>query len=167
MTFEESIRYSIDGPTADIEWKTLRNYDGHAGYVRLGPNRRVFSVSMFHQLHCIDSLRIALIRPDDADAMPEHIHHCFSYLRQALLCAADSTLEPGDFVMKNYTVQPVSHTRVCKDWSSLYEGAAENYREWMEWRGNHSTVSANIVLVIKGGELNLNGIDQGHHRSPQ
>jgi len=138
MTFEESIRYSMDGPDADVEWRAMRDYDGHAGYVRLGPSRRVFAVSMFHQLHCVNSLRVALVRPDDGDANFEHVHHCFTYLRQALLCAADSTLEPFDFVTKNYTMQPVSHTRVCKDWGSVYEAAGANFQQWVDWKEHYS-----------------------------
>ena len=31
------------------------------GFMFLGPKGRPFSVSMYHQLHCLDSLRVAMV----------------------------------------------------------------------------------------------------------
>lgn len=43
----------------DAEWESL--YPGEsAGFVRLGPEMRFFGLSMYHQLHCLDSLRYAI-----------------------------------------------------------------------------------------------------------
>jgi len=134
LTFEETVHYSLDGPNADVEWGTLRDDKRHGGYVRLGSPRRVFAVAMFHQLHCINTLRRGLIRSDDEEVPFEHMHHCFSYLKQSFLCAADSTLEPYDFLAVDYDTQPVGHTRVCKDWSALYDAVDVNYQEWIDWR---------------------------------
>lgn len=70
----------------------------------------IYSVSLFHQLHCLGQLRkyhwmlIDGIKANDtkslnmmADAllgpMGEHVHHCFDYLRQTLQCAGDMALE--------------------------------------------------------------------------
>ena len=48
---------------------------------------------------------------------PPHLRHCFDYLRQALLCAADSTLEPWSEELGGVTGWGVE--RVCRDYGEL------------------------------------------------
>ena len=55
---------------------------------------------------------------------PPHLRHCFDYLRQALLCAADSTLEPWSENLGGVTGWGVE--RVCRDYGGL--------RVWVEER---------------------------------
>ncbi|KAI8962777.1 hypothetical protein F5Y11DRAFT_321522 [Daldinia sp. FL1419] len=56
-------------------------------------------LAVFHQLHCLDALRhgywaaIDRIEPDHL-AKPGHIRHCIDYLRQSIMCHADTNLEP-------------------------------------------------------------------------
>jgi hypothetical protein len=57
----------------------------------------------------------------------EHIQHCFDYLRQALMCAADSNLE--DVTTKDGGASTLGwgSKRVCRDYEAL--------KQWSEtWR---------------------------------
>lgn len=61
-------------------------------------------------------------RPD-----PHHVRHCFDYLRQALMCAADTNLEPVDLELRGATGWGYERTcrnfQVVKDWS-------DRWRSW-------------------------------------
>jgi hypothetical protein len=50
---------------------------------------------------------------------PAHIRHCMDYLRQSLMCAADSTLEPVNFALGGVTGW--GFKRQCRDYSALVE----------------------------------------------
>ncbi|KAG1798716.1 hypothetical protein EV424DRAFT_1332873, partial [Suillus variegatus] len=79
---------------------------------------RLFGVSMFHQLHCLQMIRLALINgPND------HSGHCLNFLRQAILCNSDTTLDPR-----------LGVTHICRDWSQVYAYIEENQRSpvWAE-----------------------------------
>ncbi|KAF2205337.1 hypothetical protein GQ43DRAFT_362708, partial [Delitschia confertaspora ATCC 74209] len=52
---------------------------------------------------------------------PAHQRHCFDYLRQSILCAADSNLEPVDFGLGGVTGWGSS--RKCRDYSELVSWA--------------------------------------------
>ncbi|KAK4182494.1 hypothetical protein QBC35DRAFT_395880 [Podospora australis] len=83
------------------------------GFLRLRePSGRVgfYGVSMYHQLHCIDMLRIHITGQGSHDHSHEasnarregqgipqggHLIHCLDYLSQAVMCAADDTIEPA------------------------------------------------------------------------
>lgn len=132
MTFGETSAYPLTGPTSNEIWETMRSIKTHQGYVRLGPDKRVFAVAMFHELHCVNTFRKALVDHNDKEANAHHVQHCMNYLRQFFLCSADGTLERGDF-MKRDSEDRVGTTRVCKDWSVVYEQADANFWEWREW----------------------------------
>jgi hypothetical protein len=77
----------------------------------------------------------ASLRTDGADHLePHHLAHCFDYIRQALMCAADSNLE--DVVtMDDINGHPLTgtegwgNTRVCRDFWGLFD--------WTEkWRSH-------------------------------
>jgi hypothetical protein len=65
-------------------------------------------ISVFHELHCLDSIRHLYfghksgIDPNpiinDAVLAPDHIDHCFDSLRQTLMCGADITPVPYEWV---------------------------------------------------------------------
>lgn len=133
MVAEESIQYPILGHSSDPEWFSLTTSE--FGYVRLGPDGRLFIVSMFHQMHCLRVLNLAFSKA--RIATPGHIKHCLNYLRQAALCAADLTLEPGDFETKDYGVERTGATYTCRDWSSVYPIMEEYSARWYS-SGNHS-----------------------------
>ena len=113
VTVEESARYSITDPEANEEWLWTGPLGDH--HIRLGEDQRAFAVPIFHELHCLRQMRQALANGNFTKLHPAlqgHMHHCFIYLRQWTLCAADVTLEPGDFVQKNFTAHRTSGNTV-------------------------------------------------------
>ncbi|KAF4628424.1 hypothetical protein G7Y89_g9724 [Cudoniella acicularis] len=107
------------------------------------PEKEVYCISMFHQLHCIAGLKAAfesmskksnsrsdLAEPGQNDEHPvEHLMHCFDYLRQAVMCHGDMALEPAVQWKKTKTGLAdewnVSHT--CRNYQQLYD-FAESHR---------------------------------------
>jgi len=95
----------------------------------------VYTVSMFHQLHCLIAIRSHLWGLDSASkshnqtaldklyADTMHMDHCFDYVRQALMCAGDMTLEWPDFVKgedgEEHRMDGESIPHQCKSWVSL------------------------------------------------
>ncbi|KAI0318451.1 hypothetical protein OF83DRAFT_1115844 [Amylostereum chailletii] len=135
------MHYPVEGPVADAEWR-LTQPQTHYGYVRLGPDRRTFAVAMFHELHCVNTFRKALLMPAAREENLHHVQHCLNYLRQLFLCAADATLEPGDFAKREYyrgapgmegVIGEWGATRECRDWSVIIDAAEENYVDWREF----------------------------------
>jgi Mycotoxin biosynthesis protein UstYa len=54
-------------------------------------------------------------------ADPHHVRHCFDYLRQSLVCAADSNLEPVDVELGGVTGW--GFERTCRDFEGVKEWA--------------------------------------------
>jgi len=127
MVVEESVHYSITAPEAMSEW--LYNSPFGTGSVRLGPNNRGFFISMFHELHCLRLTRIAL-ESAPKPSLINHSFHCLNYLRQSALCASDTTLEPGDFMQRDFTLDRIGATHVCRDWDAIYQDMRINWVEW-------------------------------------
>lgn len=109
-----------------------------------GPDR--YPVSVFHQLHCLGMIRESYnsallgVRPHSQDdenfpdelaheSNREDIGHCFDYIRQALMCSADMTIE---WAMEMPDGKPPSavdgwgipHT--CRNWNDVLKWMAEH-----------------------------------------
>ncbi|KZT66133.1 hypothetical protein DAEQUDRAFT_696094 [Daedalea quercina L-15889] len=128
MTFENSDHYKItEFFDTWTEWQTpTQAFPQGRPAVRLGPTGREFNVSMFTQLQCIDTLRQALIYGPDA-----HSGKCLNYIRQAVLCGSDTTIDAMDAKDENGNVvgtDGVGSTHVCRDWSRVYEYVKENQK---------------------------------------
>lgn len=135
MLVQESVRYSIMQPEANMEWLWTGPLGDHA--VRLGSEKRGYTISMFHQLHCLRILRENLAEnqwPRLSSGAKGHIHHCFNYLRNWSLCSADVTLEPGDFAQRNFTMHRTGATHTCRDWEPVYDKVNEAWDSWEEYR---------------------------------
>ncbi|KAI0057351.1 hypothetical protein BV25DRAFT_1920199 [Artomyces pyxidatus] len=124
----------------DDEWMSL--YPRSHGLIALGPQSELFAVSMYHQLHCVDGLRYAyvaaksgtLVFPGNGSGVEHHVNHCLTYLREMVLCAGDTTLEPtgampginaAGKVEHGATGQEVLHR--CRDWTAIREYMEENF----------------------------------------
>jgi hypothetical protein len=61
------------------------------------PNATVFTTSMTHQLHCLYAVVEVYSGLTSNTPLPEdhhwHMIHCFDYMRQAIMCSADMSLE--------------------------------------------------------------------------
>lgn len=98
----------------------------------------VYDVSMFHQLHCLAHIRNhyyltqlslhsnnseriegMLLKPQE-----DHVHHCFDYLRQGIMCAGDMTLEwpRTEEDGSRFAVDGWGVSHECKSWVSLISG---------------------------------------------
>lgn len=150
---EDSRHYSLNGPDTDAEWESV--YPGRGlGFVRLGPNKRFFSLSLYHQMHCLDSLRRAILgqshhhgrSPDAAKRDVEHSAHCLNYLRQTVLCAADLTLEPEIIEGSSDVGEGLAATHVCRDWSKVHKFVKKNWEEWEAWQKVNGTTGVHNGL---------------------
>lgn len=91
----------------------------------------VYMISGMHQLHCLQEIHVAMARMtggssksnrDSKYAMEvNHTLHCINYLRQAILCSADRTLEGPDLHpeagQSRLRGWGVSHE--CRAWDAL------------------------------------------------
>lgn len=93
MLVEETQHYQLENHS---EWESMFPRSG--GLVHLGPDRVPYGLTMFHQLHCLDMIRTSLLSVSASQGasipLPIHTKHCLGYLRQMVLCAADTHLEP-------------------------------------------------------------------------
>lgn len=117
---ENTVHYGIAGPDADKEWLSV--FPPGQGFVQLGTNGRRFGIALYHQMHCLDIIRRAIGKEYN-----RHVHHCFNYLRQSVLCEADSTIEPG--VPSLGKVVKIGVGRTCRDWTQVYDAVAKEAHE--------------------------------------
>ncbi|KAI1427176.1 hypothetical protein F5Y12DRAFT_739085 [Xylaria sp. FL1777] len=96
------------------------------------------SISMFHQLHCLSSLRHAIQQAREGKDPGldwqdnDHWPHCMDYLRKTLLCWADDLIE-RPFVFENGTVSKfidgAQDVRKCGDNRRLIQLMRDNGKE--------------------------------------
>ncbi|KAL7283428.1 hypothetical protein ACG7TL_002858 [Trametes sanguinea] len=90
---------------------------------------------MFHEIRCLNILRevlVAFYKNEEARTLvnvPDIAKHCMNYLRQMVLCRADSRLESiRSPTGSKKTVSEITHE--CKDWTAVFAAAEDNYREY-------------------------------------
>lgn len=118
------------GPKTDDLWDSL--FPTKLGFVQhpeISPE--VAGIAVFHELHCLNILRKAFFASLEGEleemgaedvehnrrTSPHHLRHCFEYLRQSLICLADTNLE-----LMNYTAKGVSGwqtKRTCRDFEKV------------------------------------------------
>ncbi|KAI1869663.1 uncharacterized protein JN550_005644 [Neoarthrinium moseri] len=95
------------------------------GFDDEGKEMTVFTTSMTHQLHCLWAIVQTYSGLSSGHEIPEdhhwHMIHCFSYMRQAILCAADTALEghATTFPKDNSGSDGWDAKHVCKDQSQV------------------------------------------------
>ncbi|KAK5136776.1 hypothetical protein LTR08_002072 [Meristemomyces frigidus] len=106
------------------------------------PQGEVYDISLFHQLHCLSNIRkqsltlqAALGRDNWHEIynvllkhQEDHVYHCFDYIRQALMCAGDMTIEwprtePDG---RRFAVDGWGITHECKSWEAIMDFMNEN-----------------------------------------
>ncbi|KAJ7274204.1 hypothetical protein C8J57DRAFT_1062934, partial [Mycena rebaudengoi] len=120
LTIEDSDRYGLSDFGAYADWRTTDLFPQSNGFVKLGPqgDTRV-GVAMFHQMHCLQRIRTAIVQGDPG----HHTRHCLNLLRQTVLCASDTTLDPMNSA-KGTDGLGIVH--VCRDWQKVYDFVEEN-----------------------------------------
>ncbi|EIW78925.1 hypothetical protein CONPUDRAFT_106927 [Coniophora puteana RWD-64-598 SS2] len=101
----------------DEEWSAMFPNDG---FLTLGPENRTFMMSMIHQFHCLDVIRVGMVA--NRTGSMHHVEHCLRYLRQIILCNSDVTLEVGrprfsDGMWRHTTDGGSGMVHRCKDWT--------------------------------------------------
>ena len=136
MSMENSVHYNLE---ADEEWDAAGWRGGIEPPLLLNSQNQSYTISMAHQLRCLDIIRSSLVRFRSAVDMSEPsalTAHCMNYLRQMVLCRSDVTLESArDPVGPNIAVSDVSH--VCRDWSVV----------WEKLRGNVAVGKSEFVTI--------------------
>lgn len=94
------------------------------------PNATVYTTSMTHQLHCLYAVVAVYSGMTSGHELEEdhhwHMIHCFDYMRQAILCSADMSLEGLEttFPDHNGGSDGWDSKHVCKDPKAV--------RSWLE-----------------------------------
>lgn len=99
----------------------------------------IYSVAVFHQMHCLGQLRrfswmfldaITKNNTEEQAAITEmfekqnhasHLHHCFDYLRQTIACGGDMSMEwpRTEKDGRRFAVDGWGIPHECKNWVSL------------------------------------------------
>ncbi|KAK7434197.1 hypothetical protein VKT23_020327 [Stygiomarasmius scandens] len=111
------------------EWSTMRPRE--AGYVYLGKTHLPIDLNLWHSVHCLSHIRSLISSGDDAS---DHSLHCVHYLRQGILCAADSTLEERpskSFDADGNEIFPGDGaTHTCRDFEYIYQWNMKHRESW-------------------------------------
>ncbi|KAI6086358.1 hypothetical protein F4821DRAFT_129464 [Hypoxylon rubiginosum] len=87
-----------------------------------------YMMSVFHQLHClsylVDHFQQGYAGTELTDEVAHHSAHCIDYIRQSIMCAADTNLE--------------GKTEAGPGWGSKHECA--DYDAVLAWANEHSTM---------------------------
>jgi len=102
--------------------------------------RAFYAVSMYHQLHCLNGFRRLTVAAKNGTMTQhnvDHAVHCLSYLRQLLLCQADTALEPAHLENtvsggKTQAVYGEGTTHQCRDWTQVRSFVENNYKLWKD-----------------------------------
>ncbi|KAI0319585.1 hypothetical protein OF83DRAFT_768468 [Amylostereum chailletii] len=128
MSIENTVHYQLNDSSSDAEWDAL---SPRKGLVYLGPNRRAFTPSIFHQLRCLNLIRKSIVElvalgGDHPEYPSDLTEHCVGYLRQMVLCRADADI---DVVLggTNPTVHPNAYE--CRDWNAIYDMVERNHSD--------------------------------------
>ncbi|KAG0646703.1 Oxidase ustYa [Hyphodiscus hymeniophilus] len=89
----------------------------------------IYSVSMTHQLHCLGVVRHVIMEYEKGSksrfAGDGHEYHCLDYIRQAILCAGDTTLDHAvitkhaDGGERRLGFTGANSTHQCRDWGVI------------------------------------------------
>lgn len=147
MAVEESVHYDIHSLASSYEWNE-QNPGGTAS-VRIGPDYHVAALSMSHQLHCLESFKDELRDGFSQNGSWAHIEHCSNYMRQWSMCRADLTLEPGDFMQRDFDWDRQGVTHECLDLQAIYKELSLNWQSWVSlWKKHHLYMYAHSIFFL-------------------
>ncbi|KAI8626506.1 hypothetical protein F5Y19DRAFT_445823 [Xylariaceae sp. FL1651] len=96
---------------------------------------KVYGVSMFHQLHCLNFLRFAYypntIKDMPLDEVIAHRDHCLDYIRQAIMCAGDSSFEP----LTNVGINGMGAKHQCRNFERIFAWAYDHRSDKLNGSG--------------------------------
>ncbi|KAH7419951.1 hypothetical protein BKA64DRAFT_699954 [Cadophora sp. MPI-SDFR-AT-0126] len=151
MKFDFPTEYEDTGPEGDKLWNDMMPIG--SGFIRVPYPRRfdmpqskaidndpdegeIYSLSITHQLHCLAVIRHVIMKYEKRDksrfAGDGHEYHCIDYIRQAIICAGDTTLDyaevvtGADGVERRLGFTGANSTHQCRDWDAIRAWAIEN-----------------------------------------
>ncbi|MCJ1310856.1 hypothetical protein MMC25_004524 [Agyrium rufum] len=158
-TFVYDEKFSTAPPasgTAEPEWDSL--IPNGLGYVRYPASAANLSVvSAFHQLHCLYTLRRAYYSTSEPGLIEDfdfghdrnvHVKHCFEYIRQSLICSADSSIEPASPGIDGFLGWDFG--RQCRNYEELKDWA-EQSRAF----DGHGFLAADLLHNHRNSDLTL------------
>jgi hypothetical protein len=125
--FDNSNRYHLSSPEGIAEWASLTPPSG--GVVHLGKAEAPFTISMIHQLRCLDIVRDHFVSNATrrVEATPL-TRHCLNYIRQVVMCRADIQLEPFRSALHDKSPIDLNGIYECNDWEAVYNEIERNRR---------------------------------------
>ncbi|EJD36503.1 hypothetical protein AURDEDRAFT_74167, partial [Auricularia subglabra TFB-10046 SS5] len=82
--------------------------------------------SVGHGTHCLSRVHRALFPSSSPEKISIwHSQHCLNYIRQIILCSADTTLEPVNALHSG-----TSGTHVCRDWKQVIDRVVQMNQDW-------------------------------------
>lgn len=126
MHVSTSIHYDLDSVNAEEQWSHLLPSSGHVVHVY----DEKYTVTLFHQLKCLDIIRQQYITRDSG-TISTMTRHCMNYLRQTILCRPNLSLES---VTSPLGTVGASYEAVCRDWTRIYDVASRNHEAHMQRR---------------------------------
>ncbi len=130
MSVENSVHYAFNTSLSVLEWEAILPSNGGVLYLGDRDQPQRSTISMFHQLRCLNIIRDGLVsfRGTDKTAPSRLVTHCMQYLRQMVLCRSHLHLESvRNHVGPRIAVSETTHR--CRDWSAVYEAAESNIRQ--------------------------------------
>lgn len=135
MTFQESMRFGLADNTSAPNWDTLVMNQFGIGFHHIGPFHHRYISAAYHALHCVYSMGRDMEKPNHLTDTSHHLVHCMMYMRQLFMCNADATLEPGDFMARNLSIDRMGVTCQCRDWRTVAKWIDQNAVEWAKYNG--------------------------------
>ncbi|CAL1707890.1 unnamed protein product [Somion occarium] len=128
-----STAFELNSPA----WSNMLPSGGHLIYQGHSDGTvSVHTLAIFHQLLCVDVIRLAYVE-ESRDPQSPLARHCFNYLRESLLCQMDMREEQiPDIPLSN------GFDKMCLDWEAVWSEAERNYQEYQEYI--HRTDPRNI-----------------------
>ncbi|KAI0418349.1 hypothetical protein F5X98DRAFT_337826 [Xylaria grammica] len=118
---------------SSVLWSSLfPRGDGFVQHPEISPVPTCLAV--YHQLHCLDAIRHGYWAAVDGvkpahHGRPAHVRHCIDYLRQSLMCHADTNVEPIQADLGGVT--GFGSEKTCRDY-----GRVTAWAETWRARGN-------------------------------
>lgn len=145
MIVHDSTRFSLE---TDAGAKVYEDMLPNGHLVHVGENWEPHTVSMFHQLRCLQIIGETYLSPG-RNKSRELSEHCLNYLRQMFLCKPSLQLESirTDARGESQTSRP--YETVCNDWTAVYDAVEENQRKHESAVSLPFDMPGECVLIIE------------------
>jgi hypothetical protein len=133
VAFQNSNNSALSGTAADTEWAALFPPDGGWIEAKLSNYTVQLSVTTFHAIHCLNTLRQVTevffeVASNETNTIVAngtvgdffHMQHCLIYLRQMVMCSSDPALEHDILLPNGTTIRLGDETvHTCRNFDGL------------------------------------------------